>query len=189
MMPVLIVLGNIVYAFALLIGVAMTLVSLPGTLVILGSTIAYSACTGWQHPPVWVVLTLLAITLVAEGADSVFSYAEARRRGGSNKTGWWAMTGGFLGVLAGGWISPLLGALGLTGGVAGVIFGVLLPPVLLGLVGGYLGGYWYELRQGKSKEEAARAGKGALVGRLHGALAKTLSAGVMIALIIATLRF
>ena len=188
MMPVLIVFGNIVYALALLVGVVMTLVSLPGTLVILGSTVVYSACTGWQHPPLWVLLTLLAITLVAEGADSILSFTETRRRGGSSKTGLWAMVGGLLGVLAGGWVSPLLGALGLTGGAVGVIFGVLLPPIALGLVGGSLGGYWFELRQGKSKDEAARAGKGALIGRLHGALAKTLAAGVMVTLIISTLR-
>ena len=188
MMTALVVLGNVVYALALLTGVAMTLVSLPGTLVILGCTIIYSACTGWQHPPLWVLLTLLVIALAAEGADSILSYTETRRRGGSSKTGLWALIGGFLGVLAGGCVSPLLGALGLTGGVVGVIFGVLLPPVLFGLIGGCLGGYYYELRLGKSKEEAARAGKGALLGRLHGALAKTLAAGVMIALIISTVR-
>jgi uncharacterized protein len=188
MIATLVVIGNIVYALALIVGVVMTLVSLPGTLVILGSTVIYSACTHWQHPPWWVLLILVAVTLIAETADNLLSFTETKRRGGSSKTGLWAMVGGFLGVIAGGWISPLLGALGLTGGVVGIIFGVLIPPVVCGLIGGYLGGYYYELRQGKSKEEAARAGKGALLGRLQGTLAKTLAAGVMIALIISTVR-
>jgi uncharacterized protein YqgC (DUF456 family) len=188
MVTFLCVLGTVLFALALLLGVAATAFGLPGTILILLDAVIYSACTHWQHPPLWVLLVLVALAAVAETADNILGYSGVRRSGGTSKTGLWAMAGGLAGVFVGGWVSPLLGALGLTGGLAGVVFGVLLPPIACGLLGGYLGGYIFELRQGKSRSEAAQAGKGALIGRLHGALAKMLLAGVMVALIVSTLR-
>jgi uncharacterized protein YqgC (DUF456 family) len=188
MMTALSVLGVVVFVIVLFTGLAATFLGTSGTILILLDVVIYAACTHWQSPPLWVLLVLVALAILAETADSILSFAGVKRGGGTSRTGLWALLGGLAGVFAGGWLSPLLGALGLTGGVAGVVFGILLPPVALGLVGGFLGGYLYELRQGKSKPEAARAGKGALLGRLHGVLARTIIAGLMIALTLGTLK-
>ena len=184
MISVLVVLGYIVFVLVLVAGVLATLVGLPGSVLILADAVVFSAFTHWRTPN-WKVLVVLAlISLVAETSDNLVSAAGVKQGGGSGKTGVWAMLGGIGGALVGSWLSPLLGLLGVGGGIAGFVFGALLPPLAMAMVGGYLAAYWYERRQGRSEADARKAGAGALVGRLLGGMAKGLLAAIMAAILL-----
>ncbi len=174
-----IILGKALFVLALPVAVAATLFGLPGSLLVLADATIYSACHGWQSPS-WVILLVLAgIAIIAELSDNLMSFLGVRAAGASTTTGLWTVGGGMIGVLAGSALSPLFGLLGPLGWVLTV-----LAPIALGLLGGYLGGYHYELRRGRSKEEAAKAGWAALAGRLAGGIVKALLVGVMAAILL-----
>ena len=184
MLTVLTVLGYVVFVLVLVAGVLAPLVGLPGTVLILADGLVLSACTHWQKPHWWVLLVLLLIALLAETSDNFLSLIATRYGGGSGRTGLMAMLGGVGGALVGSWFSPLLGTIGVLGGVVGFFLGVVLVPLALAFLGGYLAAYWYERRQGKEHAEARRAGLGALIGRLLGGMAKGLLAAVMAAILL-----
>lgn len=178
-MEFLIVLGYIAYCLVLLAGVGATLVGLPGTVLILADALVFSICTHFQRPSWGVLLALAIISLVAELSDNLFSALATRYGGGSSKSGLAAMLGGLGGALVGGALSPLIGSLGLLGGLFGFLLGVVIVPVGLALAGGYGAAVWYEQKQGRTREEALRAGKAAVIGRLLGTMAKGLFAAIM----------
>lgn len=168
--------GIVVAILAMLLGAVACLVGLPGSVAVLVVAFVLSASTHWERPPWWVVLIFVGVSLVAETADNLVSAWGTKRYGGSTKGAFWALFGGIAGALIGGYVGPLVGA---PAGPLGSVVGAVVAPLALAFPGGYLGGYWYELRQGKSKEEARRAGWGSFLGRAAGALLKTVLAAVM----------
>lgn len=179
MITFLIVLGYILFVLVLVAGVVAVMLSLPGTVLILLDAIIFAACTHWQRPSWWVLLIVAVLALIAETGDNVLSMLGTRQGGGSAKSGWIAMAGGLGGALLGSLISPLFGSIGLLGGVPGFILGVIVVPLGLAVAGGYYAVYHYELRQGRTAPEAQQSAKGALMGRLLGAMGKTLLAVLM----------
>lgn len=178
-MSVLVILGYILFVIVLLAGVVACALGLPGTVLVLVDGVVMSAATHWQRPGWPVLLALAVLTLLAETLDNVLSALATKYHGGSNQTGLMAMLGGIAGALIGSWIGPAIGAIGLIGGPIGFVIGVILVPLGLATVGGYYAAYWYELRQGKSPQEAKAAGKGALIGRLLGVMGKSIIAVIM----------
>lgn len=182
MVTALIVLSYIVFCLVLLAGVLMAALGLGGTFVILADVLIFAACNHFERPH-WVVLVVLAvICVIAETSDNFFSLLATKYGGGSSRTGLWAMGGGLVGALAGGALAPVIGSLGLLGGVVGFLIGVVIVPLAGALAGGYFAAYWYETQQGRTPEEAKRAGKGAVIGRLIGGAAKGLFAVLMVAI-------
>lgn len=175
--------GTLCVLFAVA-GVGATVVGLPGTLLILLTGVVSSAVTGWERPPWWGLLILLALTLIAETSDNLLSMLGARQGGASGRTGLMAMVGGLAGALTGAALSPIFGSIALLGGVVGFVLGTLIVPLGLALVGGYLAAYWYERHLGRDREAAIQAGKGALVGRLLGGMLKSLLAALMAAVLL-----
>ena len=167
------ILGTVLFVVVLFVGIFLTLIGLPGTVVILLDAVIYSAATGWKLPW-WLLVILLGITVIAEVSDNVVSAAGVKRSGGSTKGMFAAVAGGLLGALIG---AAILGALL-------PVIGGILGPILGGMAGGFAGGYWYELRQGRTAEEARKAGMGAMTGRVAGALCKTVSAVVMVVVVL-----
>ncbi len=176
--------GTAVFLITLFVGVLATLVGLPGTVLILLDTVIFSACHGFQRPHWWFLLILLVVSILAETSDNLLSAVGVKAGGGSTRTSLWALIGGVVGAIVGANFSPVLGLLGVTGGVAGVVFGVLLPPLAFAAIGGFLASYIYELRAGKQPAEARRAGWAALAGRLAGVLLKAVLASVMVGLVL-----
>lgn len=181
-----VVAAKALFIFSLPLSVAASLFGLPGTVLVITSATVYSALHQWQSPPWWVLLILLAIALLAEATENLMALTGIKNTGATTATGVWTMAGGFVGVIIGGGFAPLAGAVGLAAGPLGVIALTTLPPVALGLLGGFLGGYWCELRRGKSPEEAKRTGWGALLGRLSGSVLKAILVGIMAAIVLAT---
>ena len=184
MITFLIVLGYIIFVLVLVAGVVAVALSLPGTVLILLDAIVFAACTHWQRPSWWVLLIVAVLALIAETSDNVLSMLGTRHGGGSTKSGWIAMLGGLTGALLGSLISPLFGSIGLLGGVVGFIIGVVLVPLTLAVAGGFCAVYWYELRQGRTPQEARQSARGALFGRLLGVMSKTLLAVIMSAILL-----
>ncbi len=163
------------------IGVLAALLGLPGTVLVVVMASCLSALTHWQRPPWWMLLVFLGMALLAETADNLLSAWGTRKYGGTAKAALWALIGGVAGALVGGYLGPLIGALF---GPVGSLVGAILAPILCALAGGYLGGYWHELRLGKSKAGARRAGGGAFMGRAAGALLKAVFAAIITGLTI-----
>jgi len=176
---VLIVIGYIIFVAALLSGIVACLAGMPGTVLILLAGVGLSAATHWERPEPWVLLVLGVLVLLAETLDSVLSVAATRSRGGSSGVGWVVMVGGITGALLGAWVSPIIGAAGLIGGPVGFVVGVVIVPLILAAAGGYGAAYWYELRRGKTPQEARQAAGGSLMGRLLGVMGKSLLAVIM----------
>ncbi len=186
LVTVLIYLGTALFVITLFVGVLATLVGLPGTVLILFDAVIFSACHGFQRPSWWLLLILLIVSILAETSDNLLSALGVKAGGGSTRTSLWALIGGVAGAIVGANFSPVLGLLGVGGGLAGVVFSVLLPPLVFAAVGGFLASYIYELRIGKQPAEARKAGWAALAGRLAGVLLKAVLAAVMVALVLST---
>jgi hypothetical protein len=163
--------GTILFVAVLLAGAFLTLLGIPGTLLILLDAVIYSAATGWQRLPWGFLLVLAAIAAVAEVSDNIISAVGVRKYGGSSKGMVWALLAGLTGALV---LGVVLSPLGVVGAVVG--------PLVGGVLGGFAGGYAYERAQGRSIEEARKAGMGAVWGRIAGTMLKTILAGVMVAM-------
>ncbi len=171
--------GKLLFVISIPLAIAGTLFGLPGSVLVLVAATLYSALHGWASPPWWVLIVIAVIALAAELAENALSFVGVKQSGAGNTTGLWVLIGGFIGAVVGGIIAPALAAIGALAGPIGWVLLSIIPPIGLGMLGGYLGGYYYELRQGKSPEEARNAGWGALAGRLAGSLTKALLVAVM----------
>lgn len=179
MITFLIVLGYILFVLTLIAGVIAVMFGLPGIVLIFADGIIFAACTHWERPSWGALLAVAVLALLAETSDNLLSMVGTRYGGGSGKAGWVAMLGGITGAILGSLLSPLFGSIGVLGGIPGFILGVVLVPLALAIIGGYCAVYWYELKEGRPREEAQQAAKGALLGRLLGVLSKTLLATIM----------
>lgn len=177
-------LGKVIFVLVLLIGIAAALLGMPGTVLVLVAAVVFSLFHGWEVPPWWVLLLLLALAVLGETAEHVLSFAGVKRSGATNATGVWTMVGGLTGAVLGGIIAPILAGIGALAGPVGWIILSIIPPIGLGMVGGFYGGYLFEVRRGKSPEEARTAGWGALFGRLAGSFTKALIVAVMVAIVL-----
>ncbi len=188
LITILIILGYVVFAVVLVAGVLAAIMGLPGTTLILIDAVVYSAITGWDRLPWWVLLILGIMALIAESSDSLVAALGTKAGGGSSKTSAVVVVGTIIGaVLGGAVLSPILALLGLAGGPIGFVVGVILPPLGGGVAGGFVSAYYYEKHSGKTHNEALRAGWGAFLGRMGAGLMKALVGCVMIAIVIYTI--
>jgi hypothetical protein len=154
--------GLTVFILVLLIGFFSILMGLPGTLVILFDVLVYALVTGFDRIGIKILLVLVVISAIAESLEFLLGITWARRYGASKR-----------GVTA-----------SIIGGVIGAL---LLTPVFLGLgaligsfLGALLGAFVVEILNQKDLKPAARAGFGAMMGRLTGLFAKGLCGLAMV---------
>lgn len=154
--------GLTIFILVMLIGFFSILLGLPGTLVILFDVLAYALITGFDKVGFGILLALVALSVLAESLEFLFGITWARRYGTSKR-----------GILA-----------SIVGGIIGA---VLLTPVFLGLgalvgsfLGALLGAFAVEILDQRGLKPAARAGFGALMGRMAGIFAKGLCGLAMV---------
>jgi uncharacterized protein len=135
---------------------------LPGVPVVLGAAIAHKLYFGADGASGWLLVVLAFLTILALGLDYLATSVGARRLGAS----WRGMLGAVLG-----------GLVGLFFSIPGILLGPFIGAFLLELAGGY------EYRQ------AMRAGAGATLGLLAGALGKFAVCVVMITLFTANVLY
>ena len=154
--------GLTIFILVMLIGFFAILLGLPGTLVILFDVLVYALVTGFDRIGLGTLLALVAISALAESLEFLFGITWARRYGTSTR-----------GIAA-----------SIVGGIIGA---VVLTPLFLGLgalIGSFLGAlagaFAVEILSQRELKPAARAGFGALMGRLAGLFAKGLCGLAMV---------
>lgn len=138
-----------------IVGVALTLLTLPGTWLMVAAALglqAYAPGTfSW-----WVIGAVIALAALGELIEFLASAAGAKTGGGSNRSMLGATVGSLVGAVLG---SPFLFPLGtIVGGVVGAGAGAVLTEKV-----------WVRRTWGQS----AKAGGGAAVGRFIATIAKT----------------
>lgn len=146
---------------ACLLGILVTPVALPGTLIILVAAFAFAWATGFATLGWPILLALLLIAAAAEATEWITGAIGARRYGGSRRAAWLAILGGFV------------------GGLLGTPFGFGLGAIPGALAGAFLGAFAAELSLVGDLERARRVGWGALVGRAWGMAVKGAAAVAM----------
>lgn len=156
------IIGLVVTVLVMLVGLmGAVLPVLPGPPLVLLAAVAHRLWFGDHSVPSWVVIVLALVTGLVTLLDFLASTYGARRLGAT----WRGMVGAVIGALIGlFWIPP---------------FGLLLGPLL----GAALG----ELSGGRNLQEAGKAGLGAALGILAGAVAKLAACLAMIVLWLFTL--
>lgn len=143
----------------------LNVLGLPGNWIILGLAWVWD----FTHPALglgwWFYGPLIGMAALGEVIEFGAQFHGAKKYGGSNK----GNIGAFIGAIAGAiFCAPILLGLG----------------ALLGAIGGaYFGCYLFERMHGRPSEEAWRAAKGAMLGRVLGFVAKAGLGGAMVALI------
>jgi uncharacterized protein YqgC (DUF456 family) len=146
-------------SMALVMMLAGTLASIlpgiPGTPIVLLTAILHRVYFGAASVNNWVLAGLVVLTLISVVLDYIASSLGAKKLGAR----WWGIVGAMVG-----------GLIGMFFGLPGIILGPFLGAVVFELIGGY------EIKP------AAKAGVGAMLGLLAGAVGKFVICGLMIAL-------
>jgi uncharacterized protein YqgC (DUF456 family) len=157
-----------ILAIALLVGLglaglAMIPLGLPGLWVMVGGILAYGWMTGFRSVGVVTIATVLGIAFLGEIIDNWLGFRYAKRYGGSTRSGWGALVGGLVGAVIG---VPIA--------VIGSVIGAFL--------GSFIGAALFEYSYSRHTGVAARAGWGAVMGRVAAAAVK-IALGIVIAVI------
>lgn len=162
---------GITLVFVCLVGIALTVLTLPGTWLMLAAALGlqlYDPETfSW-----WTLAAVAALAVLAELIEFLASAAGARRGGGSNRSMVGAMVGSLIGAIAG---APILFPLGsIAGGVVGAGAGAILVERAL---------------VKRTWKDSAKAGGGAAAGRFVATIAKTgIAAAIAAVLCVAVFR-
>jgi len=146
-----------------LVGLAMIPLGLPGLWVMVGGILAYGWLTEFRTVSVVMIAILLAIAFLGEIIDNWLGFRFAKRYGGSTRSGWGALLGGLVGAV-----------IGVPVAIIGSVIGALL--------GSFIGAAVFELSYSRHAGVAARAGWGAVMGRIAAAAVK-IALGIVIAVI------
>ncbi len=140
------IIGLILALIFMCVGVAGSILpGLPSTPVVLVAAVGHKLYFGPTGPAWWVLVVLGVFTVVSLVVDYVASVYGAKRLGAT-----WR---GALGAIVGGLIGLFLG----------------LPGILLGP---FVGAFLFEMAGGREWQDASKAGVGATLGLLAGALGK-----------------
>jgi len=156
-------LANVLLIGLGLIGLAMIPLGLPGVWVMVGGIIAYGWLTDFRSVGVVMIAIVLGIAFLGEIIDNWLGFRFAKRYGGSTRSGWGALLGGLVGAVIGVPIAAV-----------GSVIGALL--------GSFIGAALFEFSYSGHTGVAARAGWGAVMGRIAAAAVK-IALGIVIAVI------
>ena len=158
-------LAIVILVTAILAGLFLIPLGLPGLWVMVGGILIYGWLTSFRSLSVALIAIVLGIAFLGEIIESWLGFRFAKRYGGSSRSGWGA----------------------LVGGIAGAIIGVPVPvigSVIGAFLGAFVGAALFEYSASRHLGVAGRAGWGAVVGRAAAAAAK-IALGVIIAVIAA----
>lgn len=165
-MEYMLLLINILFGMALVSGVIMTMVGLPGNILIVLGAMAYGYYDHFQHVDYSMLLIIGGVFIVSEIFDFLAGVLGAKKEKASKR----AILAAFIGTVAGGIggtaILPVIGSIG----------GALL--------GAFVGAALAEYTKIKDKEQAKRVAIGVLKGQIMGMVIKTTTAiGMVITLL------
>src|SRR5467141_1487668 len=157
-----------ILALALLIGLGlagltMIPLGLPGLWVMVGGILAYGWLTSFRSVGVATIAIVLGLAFLGEIIENWIGFRYAKRYGGSTRSGWGALLGGLVGAV-----------IGVPVAIIGSVIGAFL--------GSFIGAAVFELSYSRHAGVAARAGWGAVMGRIAAAAVK-IALGIVLAVI------
>lgn len=158
-------LAYLLLALAQILGLILIPFGFPGTWLQVAALIGFAWWTGFATVGLIPIAAVLVLALLAEIGELLLAGRYAAKYGGGRRAGWGAVIGGVVGALVGVPL-PLLGSL----------FGAM--------AGAFAGAALFELLGGTAARAAARAGWGALLGRL---VATAMKGGVGVVIAVFTL--
>ncbi len=156
-------LGVALFLLAVLVGLVLIPLGLPGLWVIVAGLLTYGWLTDFRTVGVGMIALTVGLAFLGEILEYWIGFRYTQRYGGSKSAGWGA----------------------LIGGIAGAIVGVPVPvigSVIGAFVGSFVGAVAFEYLRSRHTATAVRAGWGALVGRAVSAAVKT-ALGLAIAVV------
>ena len=159
--------GEVVVLTALcMLGVAMTVIRLPGTWLIVATAIGYGWYGDWHTISLITVGLLIGLAVVGELGEFLASMLTAKKAGASKRAMWGAFIGGFAGMF---------------------IFTIPLPligTIIGAVVGCFLGAVIGELTAHDDIRQGIRVGRAAAVGYILGMALKLAIAFLMAGLLL-----
>jgi len=152
-----------IFAAAILAGLLLIPLGLPGLWVMVGGILAYGWLTAFRTVSVATIAVVLGLAFLGEIIENWIGFRYAKRYGGSTRSAWGALLGGLVGAVVGVPV-PVIGS------------------VIGAFLGSFLGAALFEYSYSRHAGVATRAGWGAVVGRAAGAAVK-IALGLMIAVV------
>lgn len=163
---VLAVIGWILFAMAIIVGIGLNLLGLFGNWIILGAVIAAWVISGFTYFGIYTIIAMAVLAAIGEIIEAVAAGYGAARFGGTKGT--------IVAAIAG----TILGA---------IVFTPIIPIPLIGTVigaclGAFIGATAYELTQQREEgfDGAVRVGFGAALGKVAGLLGKSITGFIML---------
>jgi uncharacterized protein YqgC (DUF456 family) len=163
-MEVLKTLALVILILAMPAGLIAVVLGLPGTWLILATSLLYGWLTGFTVINTKLLLGLLTLAAAAELMEFLAGLWGARRYGGSKKAMLATLLGGLLGAIA---LAPLFFGFGAVAGA---------------FLGAFSGGFFITFLEQRKMEEAVRVGWGAFLGRVIAMVFKGAAVVTMIGL-------
>ncbi len=163
--------ANVILIVFLLLGVGLTLFTLPGNFVILLAAVVYGFYEGFSRFDAGFLFALAGLFVLGEAVEFVAGMLGAKRQNASARAVLATLAGGVAGALAGSVVLPVLGT------VAGAV------------VGAFVLSYAAEYSKTGDREKSARVARGAAAGLLAGTLFKLAVAVGMAAALVARLAW
>ena len=157
---------NILFSIIILGGVIMTMIGLPGNIIIVLTGIAYGYYDGFEHVDYAVLVIIVGVFILSELIEFGAGLIGAKKEKASKR----AVVAAFAGTVLGG------------------VWGTALFPIIGSILGALLGAFvttaFAEYTKTKNKEQAKRVAMGVIKGQIFGIIVKTATAaGMAIALI------
>ena len=165
-MEYIVVLINIVFSVVLVGSVMLTMVGLPGNIVIVLAAVIYGYYDKFQHVDYGIIGIVVGVFIVSEILDFAAGILGAKKEKASKR----AMLAAFLGTMLGGILGT--GILPIVGSIVGA------------LLGAFIGASAAEYTKMKDKEQARRVAMGVVKGQVVGMILKTTTAVVMAIILI-----
>lgn len=158
--------GYILLCLAMLAGLLITPLGLPGNWIIFGCAVIYGFATHWTKFQWPFLLLLLIAATIGEIIEALSSAIGARKFGASTGATVAAIVGSIVGLSVGTGILPIVGTL------------------IGALAGAFLGAFLYEYMRLKDSQQALRAGMGAFLGRTAATVVKEIIGLLMVGLVV-----
>jgi uncharacterized protein YqgC (DUF456 family) len=149
-------LGLILFFAALLIGVLVIPLGIPGAFLQVLAALALSLATHGQRMRWYWVAAFLVLALIGEGIEFLAGQLGAKKSGGSKSAARGALIGGFAGAIGGGALIPI----------------PFIGSVIASFIGTFLGAILGQMYHQQHTELHLKVGFGALLGRAVGVACK-----------------
>lgn len=153
---------NIIVSVILLSGVVMTMVGLPGNMIIVLTAVGYGYYNEFQQVSYFVLAIVGGLFVLSEVIEFVAGALGAKKEKASKR----AIIAAFLGTFA--------------GGIGGTLILPIIGSIIGALVGAFASAALAEYTKEKDEEQAKRVALGVLKGQIFGMILKTTTAVAMV---------